>query len=138
MTGKPQKKGLRNRLLLQHITIILSLLISVIITVAILLERTLTAELNNDLRVYNEHCINNLQQRISYLFESANTFSKNPFVINALLDPQGRADYLPKLINSFAKNDIHAATMVRFDESVAYSTLANPSDYSRARYLRVA
>ncbi|MBF0606342.1 MAG: response regulator [Magnetococcales bacterium] len=138
MTGKPQKKGLRNRLLLQHITIILSLLISVIITVAILLERTLTAELNNDLRVYNEHCINNLQQRISYLFESANTFSKNPFVINALLDPQGRADYLPKLINSFAKNDIHAVTMVRFDESIAYSTLANPSDYSRARYLRVA
>ncbi|KJU82703.1 multi-sensor hybrid histidine kinase [Candidatus Magnetobacterium bavaricum] len=28
--------------------------------------------------------------------------------------------------------------MVRFDESIAYSTLANPPDYSRIRYLRIA
>ncbi|MBF0591506.1 MAG: response regulator [Nitrospirae bacterium] len=124
---------------MQHITITVILLLSIIVTVAIMLERTLTAELNHDLRIQNEHCIMSLQQRISYLFEGANHFSANPFVINALIDPQGRPSYLPRLIDNFANNKtIHAVTMVRFDESVVYSTLANPPDYSRTRYLQIA
>ncbi|MBF0344375.1 MAG: response regulator [Nitrospirae bacterium] len=138
MTVNPPKKRLRQRILFHYITLILVILISIIITVAVLLEKTLTVELNKELKVYNEHCISNLEQRLSYLFDITTNFSKNPFVVNALVDPQGRASYLPKLIDSFVKKDISAVTIVRFDETVMYFNLTNPPDYSKTRYLRMA
>ncbi|MBF0539722.1 MAG: hypothetical protein HQL03_15885 [Nitrospirae bacterium] len=138
MTLKPPKKSLKKRFLLQHVSIILALLISIIAVVAILLEMILTAELNKDLMENTEHAMNKLQERISYLFENADNFGKNPILIGSIIDHQRRLDYLPKLIDHFAKKDIHSVTLLRFDKGVIYSTLDIPPDYSKTRYLTIA
>ncbi|MBF0316891.1 MAG: response regulator [Nitrospirae bacterium] len=137
MTVQPPSKSLRNRLLLQQISIILALLLSMIVVVAIIFNDTLTIELNKNLKDNNERCTSKLQDRIYYLFENANSFSKNPVLIGAIIDHQIREDYLPKLIDHFVEKDITSVTMLRFDKELIYSTLNKPPDYSGTRHLKI-
>ncbi|KJU81958.1 multi-sensor hybrid histidine kinase [Candidatus Magnetobacterium bavaricum] len=133
----PPKKSLRKRFLLQQVSIILALLLSIIAVVAIMLKDTLTIELNKDLKVSNEGCINKLQDRISSLFESASNFSRNPIVIESMVNYHKKLDSLPKLMDHFVIKDTHSVTMLNFDKSLIYSTLHNPPDYPSTRYLKI-
>ncbi|MBF0338880.1 MAG: response regulator [Nitrospirae bacterium] len=129
---------MKKKLLLQHVAIITGLLFFIISVVAIMLERTLTSELNKNLVVHNENFMDKLDQRILNLFDDVNRFSKDPMLTAFIIDRQGRLDSLPKLVEHFAIRDFHNVTIVSLDNSLIYSTLDNTKDYSKTRQFRMA
>ncbi|MBF0606002.1 MAG: response regulator [Magnetococcales bacterium] len=138
MTVKHPRKSLKEKLLLQHVAIIAGLLFSIVSVVAIMLERTLTGELNKSLVVHNENFMDKLEQRILNLFDNANRFSKDPMLMAFIIDRQSRLDSLPKLVEHFAVRDFHHVTIVRLDSSLICSTLDKTKDYSKTRQFRMA
>ncbi|MBF0539463.1 MAG: hypothetical protein HQL03_14550 [Nitrospirae bacterium] len=116
----------------------MALMISIIALVGIILERILTTSIDEEIRVHNGQCINMLQYQILYLFKNADNLCKNSLLIGSFLDQNRRLDYLPQLIGSFLTKNIHAISVLDSDNSVIYSTMEHPPDYSRVRYLKIA
>ncbi|MBF0316699.1 MAG: response regulator [Nitrospirae bacterium] len=138
MTAIPPQRSLRKRLLQQHIMVIAGLLFFVVIIVAIMLERTLTGDLNKYMLLHGENCIDKLEQRLLSLFENVNNFSRSPVFSGFIVNNKTRSESLPKLLDSFVTKDVLSVTMLRLDKSVMYSTLKNSPDYSNVIHLKMA
>jgi PAS domain S-box-containing protein len=137
MTDNTGKRSLRKRLLWQFTAFVAVIMALVTVVVSFLLRTTLTRDLKISLSADAYHSLKNVEQRVSFLAESIRNFSENHFVINSLIDPQGRSLYLPRLVQDFSETqDVSAVTVVDFEGNVVYSGLANPPDYRRKTFLR--
>ncbi|MEO5368907.1 MAG: response regulator [Magnetococcus sp. DMHC-1] len=80
-----------------------------------------------------------LEDRVSYLMETTQALTSNHFIVNGLIDPEGRRTYLPKLVENFAKNrDVTAFAMVDFDGRPVFVQAQEPPDYNSFPQLRQA
>ncbi|MBF0336813.1 MAG: response regulator [Nitrospirae bacterium] len=138
MITRAPVKSLKKRLLQQYIMVITGLLFFITIVVAILLERTLTGDLNKYLLLHGENCMEKLEQRLVYAFENVQSFSKNPLFLGFIVYNKIRSESLPKLLESFVTKNVLSVTMVRLDRSIIYSTLKEPPDYSGVIHLKMA
>jgi len=95
------------------------------------LKRTLNSEAQAALR--------GIEHRVSFLAERINQFSQNQFVINSLIDVEGRNIYLPKLVESFNKTgDLVSTTLVDFMGEPIHSMGSNSGTFSELINLRNA
>ena len=137
MTEGLSEKSLKKRLVRQFSIIVAAMMILIIVIVAVMISRVLTRDLKLSLSGEAVHYLKSIEQRISFLVEGTKYFSKNHFVINSLVDNQGRALYLPKLVQDFsATQNVASITIVNFEGNIIHSSLENPPDYRRTTELR--
>ena len=94
-------------------------------------QQRLTSEINASQRL--------LEQRIDYLLENTERLTKNELVVNGLVDPEGRKNYLPKLVENFASGrDVISFSLVDYDGVPVFKTTDYVPDYNRSPELRRA
>lgn len=131
------RKSLKRRLIWQFSGFVVVIMTFITIVVTFMLTRALSRDLKTSLSVNASHILELIEQRISFLVERTRDFSKNHFVINSLIDPQGRALYLPKLVRDFGNTqDVSVITILDFEGNVIHSNLGNPPNYRETIDLR--
>ncbi len=99
------------------------------------LEREHRANLANQAR----HEMLRLEQQLGMLLENTRRLTENHFIINGLIDPQGREDYLPKIAENFSSGrEVRSFALVDFDGRPLYVKGDKPSDFNDSPELRQA
>ncbi|MBF0144800.1 MAG: response regulator [Magnetococcales bacterium] len=99
------------------------------------MERERRANLTNQAR----HEMMRLEQQIGMLVENTQRLTENPFVVNGLIDPQGRETYLPKIADNFATSrDVVSFALVDFDGHPLFVKGETPDATNDSGALRLA
>ncbi|MBU1648049.1 MAG: PAS domain S-box protein [Proteobacteria bacterium] len=116
-------KGLRRRVIRQLITFVVLVLAVGIAATSLILQQTITDKEMRSLDALAHAYLRELDLRLSFLGQNIEQLSKNRFMTNSLVDPQGRSLYLPKFVQEFNKTPfIAATTVVDFAGEVIYSS----------------
>lgn len=133
------KKSLRKRLAYQFSSFVAIIMVLITVLVTFTFKTALTRDLERSLSMNANNAMKIIEQRVSFLAESTQNFSKNHFIINSLIDPEGRVLYLPKLVKDFSvAQDVYAVTVVDFEGNAVHSSLDILPDYRETIYLRSA
>ena len=100
----PRKK-LQHRILQSFISLVVGIMAVVFITVTYILVTELRSNITSTLTTQSNHTVQIIAQRVHYLNQSVSIFSRNHFIINSLVHPQGREDYHSKMLNYFGKRE---------------------------------
>ncbi|MEO5339964.1 MAG: response regulator [Magnetococcus sp. MYC-9] len=132
-------KSLKKRLLLQ-IGSLFILVVGVFTLVAgWLLKAELEEESRRSLQEIAFRELRRLEDRVSYLVETTQALTSNHFIINGLLDAEGRKTYLPRLVENFSRNrDVSAFALVDFDGRAVFVQAQTVPDYNSFPQLRKA
>ncbi len=132
------RKSLKARLVRYFSTFVIVLVVSLTLMAAVVTSRILVSDLEaHHLNVDVNHDLDSLEQYLSFITEGLNRFCANHFVINSLVDTQGRTLYLPKLVNDFkGGRHVAAVTVVDFEGNPIQSSLAEPPPYKKLMALR--
>jgi PAS domain S-box-containing protein len=80
-----------------------------------------------------------IEERLQYRIETAKLLAKNSLMINALIDDEGKKEYLTPLANNFMENEnVEYLNIVDFDGKVIFKTSKNTPEYNKSKYLRNA
>lgn len=80
-----------------------------------------------------------LEQKISYLIESAELLTANKLMVNSLTDSEGREAYLTPLLENFMTGkDVLALNLVDFEGHPIYRTRGKLPEYNQSARLRMA
>ncbi len=133
------RRSLKRRLVLQVSGFVALAMLLVTVLVALLLDGYLNRQMQLALGDVGRSVQMLLEQRIAYLVENTERLTGNHFVVNGLVDPQGRQTYLPKLVENFAEGrDVLAFSLVDFDGRPVYRNQSELHDYNASRELRAA
>ncbi len=134
-----QRKQLKKRLVWQFSGFVALIMIAMTLIVSMVFSGYLVQERRHGLQEVSRHELLRLEQRVDHLVENVRRMAENHFVINGLLDPQGREAYLPKLIDNFAAGrDVTAFALVDFDGQPVFSDREPVRDYNAFPELRRA
>jgi PAS domain S-box-containing protein len=115
------------------------ILITIGVFVGFMLTSTMNQELKRTLTSEAEATLRGIEHRVSFLAERINQFSQNQFVINSLIDVEGRNIYLPKLVESFNKTgDLVSTKIVDFMGESILSMGETSGNFSKLIDLRKA
>lgn len=116
-------KGLRRRLIRQITAFVILVMAVGIVATSVMLQQVITAKEMSSLDALAHAYLRDLDLRLSFLGENIAQLSKNRFVTNSLIDPQGRSLYLPQFIQEFDKTPFVAqTTIVDFAGEIIYSS----------------
>lgn len=133
------RKSLKRRLSIQVSALVAIALLLVTGIVAYLVSGNLSNQMIKQLQgdVRSSQLL--LEQRIAYLLENTERLTSNPFVINGLVDSEGRENYLPKLVESFATGlDVISFLLVDYDGRALFQTDETSPAYNESQVLRSA
>lgn|GEM_PF-931308 len=78
-----------------------------------------------------------IEQRLRYLVENSKLLSTNEFMVNALIDSDGRRKYLPPLVKNFMDGkDVISVSVVDFDGHPIFKTQDDIPNYKESAELR--
>jgi len=121
-------KSLKLKLIQGLSTFLAVALITITLLSAYMLNSAMREELKRHLLINARSSLEKLNEHLEFLSSSIENFSQNHFIVNSLIDIEGRADYLPKLVDNFNKNNhLISTTVVDFEKKIIYSSLENPS-----------
>ncbi|MEO5365086.1 MAG: PAS domain S-box protein [Magnetococcus sp. WYHC-3] len=132
-------RSLHHRLIAHVATLVATALTLLVLLAGWELNRELEIERRASLErvAYNE--LARLEERIQNLLENTHTLTANHFIINGLLDPQGRRTYLPRLVKDFAQGrQMLAFSLVDFDGTIMHSEGSPSNEPTRNLPLRRA
>ena len=99
---------------------------------AFMFSRAMNQQLRDSLTMEAEVSMSGIESRMAFLEESAKNFSRNHFLINSIIDPEGRKLYLPELSKNFSQlQDIKFISIVDFSGSNIYSTGKTQKSYEK-------
>ena len=134
---KRQEGSLKNRLIWRFAGFTAMALGLITAAVTFMFMTALKHNLNTSLSVDASHSLHCIEHRVAFLAENVTNFSKNHFIINSLIDTQGRALYLPKLVSDFSQvEDLSAVSIVDFEGNVIHSSAPVSPDDLKALDLR--
>ncbi|MEJ1490030.1 MAG: PAS domain S-box protein [Candidatus Sedimenticola sp. (ex Thyasira tokunagai)] len=134
-----QQRSLKKRLVLQVAGFVAIAMTLVTVLAALLFSGGLSNQVNELLKNATRSSQMLMEQRIAYLVENTERLTENPFIINGLVDPDGRQTYLPKLTESFAAGrNVVSFVLVDFDGRPVFQTIADIPDYNQSPELRIA
>lgn len=113
-----------NKKIIWRFSIFTTLALSVItIIVALMISSALNHQLQQSMTLEANATLKRIEYRLSYLTEQTKIFSKNHFLINSLIDVQGRKLYLPELTSNFSQFEgIESITIVDFSGKSIHSS----------------
>ena len=135
--GEGLRYSLKRRITATFSLFVAVTMLIVTLATAFFFSATLSKEALRSLDHVAQSEMGMLQQRLEYLLDATRTLARNPLVINGMIDPQGRAEYLPKLVRNFGGGrHVHSLALVDFSGKPIYSTLERMPDYNQAAELR--
>lgn len=137
MSKKAPLKKLRKRIVKTFSGLIMVIMAIVMITVTLILINEISRGFRTTLSQQAHHAVKNIEHRIAYIQGNVKNFSNNHFIINSIVHPQGREDYLTKMMEDFGKLDnISSVSLVNYSGQLIHSNKASPPNYSKLLYLR--
>jgi PAS domain S-box-containing protein len=108
-------KSLKTKIILSFSVFVGVALTFITLVVGFMLTSTLNQELRRTLLSEAHSSLKGIDNRVSFLAERIKQFGQNEFVVNSLVDVEGRNIYLPKLVESFNKTgDLVSTSIVDF------------------------
>ena len=136
---KSPRKSLKRRLIIQVSSMVAIAMLLMTGVVAYLVSLNLSNQMIIHLKSATRSSQVLLEQRIDYLLENTERLTTNPFVINGLVDAEGRQTYLPKLIESFSKGrNVLSFILVDYDGQVLFQTRQDAPAYNQSVEMRSA
>lgn len=136
---KSPRKSLKRRLIIQFSILVAVAMLLMTAMVAYLFSVNLSNQMINQLTSAARSSQMLLEQRISYLLESTERLTANPFVINGLVDADGRDSYLPQLVENFARGrNVVSFILVDYDAQPLFQTKKDVPAYNQSIELRNA
>ena len=117
-----------NKKIIWRFSIFTTLALSAItIIVAFMISSALNHQLQQSLTLEANATLKRIEYRLSFLAEQTKVFSKNHFLINSLIDVQGRKLYLPELTSNFSQFEgVESVIIVDFSGKSIHSSRPEP------------
>lgn len=134
---KPLNKSIKNRVVLQVSGLIATAIILIITMLSFMIINSINTELDKLLKNKTIDSQKRLEQRISYLIESAVVLSKNELIINSLIDKQTKDKVLNILVKNYMQDkNVISLSVVDFDGNAIFKTLEKIPTYNSSAKLR--
>jgi PAS domain S-box-containing protein len=132
---KPQK--LKNKIIYFFLGSVVGMMLVVLATVSIVLIIELRSEQKNTLTNKTYHVKKRMELRLEYFQENIKYFSQSHFIINGIIHPENRDEYIEKMVSYFSNlQSISGMTLLDYAGHSIYSNLSSVPDYNRIYYLR--
>jgi len=132
---KPQK--LKNKIIYFFLGSVIGMMLIVLATVSIVLIIELRSEQKKTLANKTYQVTKRMELRLGYFQENIKYFSQSHFIINGIIHPKNRDEYIDKMVKYFSKlQSINGMTLLDYAGDSIYSNLSSPPDYNRIYYLR--
>jgi signal transduction histidine kinase len=130
-------KSIKNRIILQISFLVTLIIILLIISIGLIILKSMKDESQKTLHNRALSVESRIETRLQYLVNNCIVLSKNDLMINALIDADGRKEYLTPLAKNFMddKNVVYL-NIVDFDGKIIFKTSENIPKYSESKYLR--
>ncbi|MBF0488146.1 MAG: hypothetical protein HQK98_08285, partial [Nitrospirae bacterium] len=136
MIRKLFDNSIKTKLLIRYLSFVIVLMAATTATVALLLTDVLYKEMNDRITTYDVHCMDNFEQYINTMLNTAKDFSKNTIITDALINPELRSVYFSKISNIFVING--GVSVVDYVGYTIYSNMKDTPDYSKLFQIRLA
>ncbi|MBN2894314.1 MAG: EAL domain-containing protein [Campylobacterales bacterium] len=133
------KRSIRKRVIYRVTALIAVAILFITLTVLMIVYRQMSEQMQILLQQRTESVAQRLEQRLEYLVENAVLLTDNELMINALIDAEGRARYLPLLVENFMSGkDVVSLSVVDFDGVPIFKTQEDIPRYNTSAQLRTA
>lgn len=133
------KKSIKRKVILQFSGLIAVAMLLMIFLVIHLVNQQMSRQTHALLRNKAESVQQRLEQRIRYLVENSELLTKNELMVNALIDAEGRKNYLPPLVENFMEGkDVVSLNVVDFDGRPIFQTREDIPRYNDSSQLRTS
>ncbi|MZH01921.1 MAG: response regulator [Nitrospinae bacterium] len=123
--------SLKKKIIWRFSTFVALAMSAITIVVALMISSVLNQQLRQSLTQEANSTLERIEYKLSFLAEQAKVFSKNHFVINSLIDVDGRKLYLPELTKNFNQFEgIESLAVVDFSGKLIYGTKNNQESYA--------
>ncbi|MBF0231514.1 MAG: response regulator [Desulfamplus sp.] len=137
LNSRKYPKSLKTRLIWQFTGFVGVIMMIVPLIFMIFWQQSLTENLKQALSYAADEYLRDTEQRLEDLQRKTESFGGNHFVINSIVDPEGRNTYLPKLIENFSSSEeIDAVSIVDFEGTLIYTNAEAPRNYKNSPQLR--
>ena len=132
-------KSLKKKIIFLFFGVVIGMLGTILATISMVLIGELTEGLKTSLSTSVSHVSKMVGQRLAYQHENITNFSRNHFIINGMVHPEGREEYLSKMVDDFSRlQSIYAVTIIDYAGNTIYSSVPFPPVYKDLYYLRPA
>ncbi|MCK5517518.1 MAG: hypothetical protein KAI39_11630, partial [Desulfobulbaceae bacterium] len=115
----PRQQNLKTKICFRFAGFVTLIMILSTIVAAVILQQNLQSTLSGALQSEVNEDLRDMETRIEILVNKVLHFSKNSFVINSLIDPEGIATYLPQTIADFSNDSkLVSSSIVDFSGKV--------------------
>ncbi|MBF0107905.1 MAG: response regulator [Magnetococcales bacterium] len=134
-----KKQGIRTKLI-KYISLVMVVGVGVsTLFISLLLYGHLERERRANMANQAWHEMLRLEQQIGQLVENTERLTENHFIINGLIDTQGRETYLRRTADNFAAGrDVVSFSLVDFDGRPLFVKGEGPPDFNASEELRLA
>ncbi|MBF0421646.1 MAG: response regulator [Magnetococcales bacterium] len=132
-------KSIRTKLI-TYISVLVTVTVGLsTLFISLLLFNHLDREHRSNLSNQARHKMLRLEMQIGMLMEHTTRLAESHFIINGLIDPQGRENYLPKVAEDFSKGrDVLSFALVDFDGEPLFIKGERTPDFNASSELRLA
>ncbi len=139
MRNRVPRKRLKKRLIVSSIILVSAAMLLITLTVGIMMTMEIKQLLSNSLRHEAMEILLDMERQIGYLHQDIKSFTQNDFIINSLIDPQGRNKYLPAMVRGFnASENWGSIAITDFEGKLIYSQESASPVPQNSAYLRTA
>lgn len=133
------RKSIKNRVIVRVSGLIAVAMLFITLMVSLIVYKNMSDQmhilLENDAYATQQR----MEQRIRYLVENSVLLTKNDFIINSLIDAQGRDRYLPPLVKNFMEGkDVIFLSVLDFDGKEIFVTQEDIPSYKSSSELRTS
>jgi len=137
MDQKLGKRSIRNKIVLQFSLLVTVIILLIIVSISFLFLKNIEEQAYNTLELKAIAVQNKIESRINYLIENTELLSKNELMVNALIDDEGKKNYLTPLTNNFMEGkNVESLNVVDFDGKIIFRSSDNVPKYNDSKYLR--
>ena len=135
----PLKKSIKKRVIFQVSTLIAVAMFVIMSIVSVLVYKHMHKQMELLLQSDSQALQQRIEQRLRYLVENSQLFTKNEFIVNALVDPKNRESYLPPIVANFMDGkDVISLSVVDFDGAAIFQTQEKIPEYKNSKELRAS
>ena len=138
-TKQLNNKSIKKRVVFQFSTLIALSIFLMISFVAYFVTDNMSKQAELLVKNRADFIQNKIENRLDYLIESTKLLARNELMINALIDEDGRKEYLTLLVKNFMEGkNVLTLSVVDFDGKAIFKTMNNVPQYKDSLHLRRA
>ncbi len=135
----PMHKSIKAKVILRVAGMMSLAMLFISIIVALLIHRHMSVQMESLLKNNGYDIQQRFEEKIRYLVDNTEVLAKNELFINALVDVQGRQNYLPVLVKNFMEGkDVVSLSVLDYDSRPIFKTSENIPQFATSEKLRSA